>query len=483
MASKAVSIGTHSLAWQEYERVVYDHAAIQLESTDRIIKHRAELERQLAAGSIIYAVNTGYGSDSGRIIAPESIGRVQLNTLRSHAIRLGKPVPEPIGRGMLLIKAQAGAQGLPGITPELVMRLVAMLNSGITPVIYDTGSQSASGDLIPNAQLGLAVIGEGEAWVNGDQRLISDCGMEPYHLGAKEGVSLTNDLSFAAALAFDVVRIAERIVCSADEIAAMSLQALLGFPDAYDARLIEARPHRGALEAASHMRDLLAGSTLTAGPQRRHDPYSLRCVPQVHGAVRQAVANARDAVTVEIAAVGDNPLVFADDPAIISGGNFHGAALALPLDGVCAALAMLAGFSQRRTHHLVNPVLTNGLPDRLAAEPAEQIGLLLANTAAAALVSECASLAAPASVTGIGVDAMEDHVPMAAYAARKAAEVALRARRTLALELLCAAQAVELRGLDGLSPPSAALHKAVRQRVPFLASDRQVDADRLLDLV
>ena len=483
MEAGAVPIGSHPLTWQDYERVVYGRAAVRLETAERVAQHRAELERQLAAGAVIYAVNTGYGADSGRVIPLEAAGRVQLNTLRSHAIRLGRPVPEPIGRGMLLIKAQAGAQGLPGITLELVERLVTMLNAGLTPVVYEAGSQSASGDLIQNGQLGLAVAGEGEVWAGGQRRQAAECGMPPFRPGAKEGVSLTNDLSFSTALAFDVVRAAERLAGRADEIAALSLQALLGFPAAYDARLVAARPHPGAIEVAGHMRGLLAESALIGGAQRRQDPYSLRCVPQVHGAVRQAVAGARAAVTVEIASVADNPLVFAGDQEILSGGNFHGAALALPLDGVCAALAMLAAFSQRRTQLLVSPGLATGLPDRLAAEPAEQLGLLLANTAAAALASECAALAAPASVTGIGVDVMEDHVPMAAFAARKAADVALRTRRVLALELLCAAQAADLRGPDGLSPASAALHRAVRQRVPFLATDLAVDGDLLLDLV
>jgi histidine ammonia-lyase len=481
---ETVGIGSHPLEWDEYVQVVYRGASVSLASRDRISKHRAELERQISAGAIIYGVNTGYGADAGRVIPSGALNRVQLNTIRSHAVELGSPVPEVIGRGMLLLKAQAAAQGLPGIRLELVEHLVSMLNRHLAPVVYDLGSQSASGDLIPNAQLGLAVIGEGDVWQNGKRVRIGDAGLQPLTLEMKEGVSLTNDLSFTTALAFDVVESAQRLVLHADEIAAMSLQAVRGFPDAYDARLVEARPHLGALEVATHMRAILAGSKLVRNSDRRHDPYSFRCVPQVHGAVREAIRHAREAVTVELHSVGDNPIILAEaPPTVVSGGNFHGAPLALPLDGATNAVAVLAGFSQRRTHHLVNPELNAGLPARLAANPSEQLGVVLANTAAAALVSECTTTAAPAAVTGIGVDMMEDHVPMAAMAARKARRVVNLARQVLALELLCASQALDFVGVQDASAPTRQLHEAVRHRVPFFEQDRPISVDALMGLL
>ena len=432
---------------------------------------------------MIYAVNTGYGAEANREIAPEALGRIQLNTVRSHTVSVGEPVAAEIVRGMLLLKAQAYAQGLPGVRVELVERILCMLNGGIHPVVHARGSQSASGDLIPNAHVGLALAGEGLVRV-GDRVVPAREAMPgPFDLAPKEGVTLTNDVSFATAIAFDVLRAAERLIDRCELVAAMTLQAIRGYPDAYDERLIAARPHPGAIASARHMRAMLAGSSLVRDPGRRHDPYSLRCLPQVHGAVRAALAYGRAAVEVEIRSVGDNPLVFAADGDVVSGGNFHGAPLSLPMDALCTAVATLAALSQRRTSHLVDPLPGSRLPPKLARLPDEQLGLLLANTAAASLVSECAVRAAPASVTSIAVDVMEDHVSMAALAAQKAAEAVAAARQVIAIELLCAAQALDYQGVADASAPIQELHRAVRERLPFLNDDRPVDVASLEDLL
>jgi histidine ammonia-lyase len=478
-----VVLGRSPLSSAEYESIVYGGARVALDQNDQVMAHRRELERQVEAGCRIYAVNTGYGSDAGREHPTENLRRIQLNTIRSHAVRVGDPVPCEIVRGMLLIKAQAYVQGPAAVRPMLVDRLIWMLNQGIHPVVYSQGSQSASGDLIPNAQLGLGIIGEGEVCVGGEIRSASEIVPELIELDLKEGVTLTNDVSLATALAFDVVRTGERLVDSAELIAAMTLQAMRGYPDAYDERLVARRPHRGAIASAAHMRALLVGSELVRDPGRRHDPYSLRCLPQVHGAVRDALAYASGAVDVEIRSVGDNPLVFPADKAILSGGNFHGAPIVVVLDALSPALTSLAALAQRRIHHLVNSTFDVGLPKKLAANPDEQLGLLLLNTAAASLVSECAALSMPVSVTSIGIDEMEDHVSMAAVAARKLQQIVVNVRRALAFELLCAAQALDFQRPARATDPVEHLHASVRQRIPFLSEDVPIAISVLEDLV
>lgn len=478
-----VILGRSPLGWLEYESVVYGRAGVVLADGDGVLAHRRELERQVQSGRRIYAVNTGYGSEASREVPTEALKRVQLNTIRSHAIRVGEPVACDIVRGMLLIKAQAYVQGPAAVRPVLVERLIWMLNSSIHPVVYSQGSQSASGDLIPNAQLALGLIGEGEVCVDGLVCRAVDVLPEPLELDLKEGVTLTNDVSLATSIAFDIVRTSERLIERGELIAAMTLQAMRGYPDAYDERLVATRPHPGAIASAGHMRALLAGSELVRDPGRRHDPYSLRCLPQVHGAVRDALAYARSAVEIEIRSIGDNPLVFPEEHDVLSGGNFHGAPIGLAMDALAPAMTSLAALAQRRIHHLVNPIFDVGLPRKLATNPDEQLGLLLTNTAAASLVSECASLSMPASVSSIGIDAMEDHVSMAAVAAQKLQRILVNVRRVLAIELLCAAQGLDFQRPGRASAPVESLHASVRKLIPFLGEDVPVSVSVLEELV
>ena len=481
----AVVLGLAPLSGAEYESVVYAAAPVVLGATDQMLTHRRELERQVAAGRRVYAVTTGYGADAGRTLPATGLRRVQLNTLRSHAVRVGDQVACDVVRGMLLIKAQAYAQGPAAVRPLLVERLVWMLNQDIHPVVHAQGSLSASGDLIPNAQLGLGLIGEGDLCVHGEGEVRPAADIVPGWIepDLKEGVTLTNDVALATALGYDLVRTAERLVDRAELIAAMTLQAMRGYPDAYDERLVATRPHPGAVTSAAHMRALLEGSELVRDDNREHDPYSLRCIPQVHGAVRDALAYARGAVEVEIRSVGDNPLVFPAGHDILSGGNFHGAPIGLVLDALAPAMTTLAALAQRRVHQLVNPVFGVGLPARLAADPSEHLGLLLTNTAASSLVAECAALSMPASVMSMGIDAMEDHVSMAAVAAQKLQQITANVRRVLAIELLCAAQALDFQRPARATPPVEDLHQAVRRRMPFLDEDAAVDLSLLEDLV
>lgn len=476
-------IGEHPLSWGEYEQVVYGDARVELAGADRVDEHRAVLERLVAGGAVVYSVNTGYGAEADRVIPGDLIAQVQLNTLRSHAVGVGEPAPRSIVRGQMLLKAQAYAQGPAGLRREVVDALIAALNSDVYPVVPLRGSQSASGDLIPNAHLGLVLVGEGEVLVAGNRRPGAESGLAPLTPAMKEGVALTNDCAFATALAVDALRAAEQTVDRAEQVAAMTLQAMRGFPEAFDERLIAQRPHPGALETATHVRRLIDGSGLLRAPGRPHDPYSLRCIPQVHGAVRDAITYARGAVEVELRSIGDNPVVMAADAVALSGGNIHGEPIAIPLDTVSLAIAELAALSQRRTHHLVNCPFDIGLPAKLSTHPGEGFGLLMLNTTAAALVSELKANASPASVESIGVDAMEDHVSMAAVAARKAAATVELARTVVAVELACAAQALDFQGPEQASPAARELHREVRELLAFVDSDVPVDVASLRGLV
>jgi len=481
-APSTVVLDGGPLRWDDYEAVVYGGAEVAVGGGDAIERHRAALERQARAGERIYAVNTGYGADAGRVVPIEAAERIQRNTLRSHAVGTGDPAGEAIVRGAMLIKAQAYARGPAAVRREIVDGLLALLNQRIHPVVPLQGSQSASGDLIPNAHIGLALMGEGDVTIDGRRVPAAQAPIAPLRPAMKEGVAVTNDCALAAALGVDLVRAAMHLIDRTEDVAAMTLQALLGHPDAFDERLVAARPHRGALASAARMRSLLHGSVLLRGAQRVHDPYCLRCLPQVHGAVRDALGYARGALEIEISSVGDNPLVFADDGAILSGGNFHGEPLAIPFDTVGIALAELAALSQLRTRQLVGAGSDTGLPANLTRRP-DGFGLLMLNTSAAALVSEARTRARPASLESIGVDAVEDHVSMAAVAARGALAVLDLARRVVAIELACAAQALELRGLDGAAAPAVALHAATRAHVGFLDEDRPLATDELTVLL
>lgn len=457
-------LGSRPLTRRDYEEVVYGGASVSPPDGSRVGFHRAVLDRQLQAGAVIYSVTTGYGAEATQPVAGEALGRMQENTVRSHAIGVGDAVPESVVRGALLLIANAAAQGPPGLRPEVVSAMVELLRSGPLPSVPELGSQSAS-DLIPAAHLALAVLDAGVSFQ------------------AKDG-SIVNNSAFTTALAVEAVRGVERLIDRAEQVAALTLQAVLGHVDAYDERLIRLRPHPGALRSAAHMRELLDGSNLLRGPGRPHDPFSLRCLPQIHGAARDAVTHAADAVEIDIAAVTDNPVVIAEDATVLSGGNFHGLPLALPLDGVGLAVAQIAALSQRRTQHLVNRDLAGMItPVKLTPRPAERLGMLMLPSLAAALVSECRLRTQPASRESIPVDVMEDHVAMSALAARQVLAGTLLARRAVAAELAAAAQALDFHDVQRASPPARALHEQVRERLAFLDEDRPVDVDLVLDLV
>ncbi|HEX5146009.1 MAG TPA: aromatic amino acid ammonia-lyase [Conexibacter sp.] len=477
-----VQLGSAPLTWQEYEAVVYGDASVALAQDAGAAAARATLEERLAAGETVYSVNTGYGAEASLQLPAEKLDRVQVNTLRSMAMSSGEPASEAVVRGAMLLAARAYAQGPPAMGPELLDRFVELLNRRVHPVVPLAGTQSTS-DIVQGAHVGLVLIGEGEAWIDGERRPATDAGLAPIALVPKDGGGVVNNHTFTVALAIDALRSAERFVDQAEQVAAMTLQALGGHPDSYDERLIGLNPHPGALAAAAHMRALLDGSELVRAPGRPHDPFSLRGLPQVHGASRDALAHARAVLEVELGAVTDNPVVV-EGGRIFSSCNFHGAPIALPLDLVAIAVHEVASLSQRRVAQLIDP-LPNvpDVPAKLTPEPNERFGLVQLGNVAAALIGEVAMRTRPVSPDAVTVDVMEDHVTMGALAARKAAEAAALGRRVLAVELACAAQALDFRGVQGASAPARELHAAVRERIAFVDEDRPLRLDLLWELL
>jgi len=457
-------------------------AARQMEAS------RAAVERALAGEAPVYGVSTGFGHLANRRIEPDQVSALQLNLVRSHAAGVGPALPAPSVRALLALRAHALALGRSGVRPAVVERIAALLAHDVLPVVPEWGSVGASGDLAPLSHVALCLVGEGEATVGGRRlpaaEALRAAGMAPLDLTAKEGLALTNGSQLTTAVAALAARRADLLGAAADLAAALSFQALRGIASDFDDRLLRLRPHPGALRTGARLRALLAGSALTtrAGDVRVQDAYSLRAVPQVHGAFRDTWSFVVGVLEVEMNSATDNPLVVGlDDPdgaAILSGANFHGAPVAVAADLLPIAMAQLAVISERRTERLVNPALSGGLPAFLTPEPGLNSGLMVGQYTAAALTSAIKGLSHPASVDSIPTSAgQEDVVSMGPAAALKAAAVADRLADVLAIELVTAAQAADLVGRDRLSPATAAAHARIRRLVAPLAGDRPLAPD------
>jgi histidine ammonia-lyase len=413
---------------------------------------RRRVEEAMAGSKPVYALNTGVGLLANIRLDESEIEAMQVNLIRSHCCGVGSPLDVPIVRGMMLIRANVLAKGLSGIRPIVAERICDLLNHGITPIVPSRGSVGASGDLAPLAHMALALIGEGRAMYEGEILPASVCftraGLTPLVLLGKEGISLLNGTQ--AMLSIGCLRLheLEELFFSAQTTSALSIEALRGTDAAFDARLHEARPHQGQFLSAAHLSALLRGSSIprTHGEGSRiQDAYCLRCIPQVHGAVWDTLLHARKVFEVELNSATDNPLVF--DGAIISGGNFHGAPLALALDFLSIALCQLAGISERRTERLLNPSLNEGLPAFLASSPGLESGLMMAQVTSAALVAELRVLASPASTGSIPTSGnQEDFVSMGMTSALKLDQAVTLARMVIAIELLAATRALDIRG-------------------------------------
>jgi histidine ammonia-lyase len=448
------------------------------------------VEALVARGETAYGINTGFGKLSDVRIGPDDLEALQRNLVRSHACGLGEPLPEDEVRAMLLLRANVLAKGLSGVRPAVVETLAAMLNARVHPVIPARGSVGASGDLAPLAHLALALIGEGDVFFEGRRVAASlaleKAGIEPLRLAAKEGLALLNGTQAMSGVGALSLARALRVVELFDLAGAMSLEALMGTPTAFDARIHAARPHAGQIAAAEHLRSLLEDSEIREshrhGDPRVQDAYCLRCMPQVHGAARGALMHVREVIEIEAGSATDNPLIFSDGAEIVSGGNFHGAPLALALDYAAIALTDLMSMSERRIDRLINPDINEGLPPFLSSHAGVSSGLMIAHVAAAALLNEAKVLAHPASVDSVPTSGgKEDHVSMGMTAALKLRQIVQNAEYALAIELITAAQGLEYR--LPLKPAREVGRAAavVRELVAPLKEDRvlSIDIERL----
>ncbi|HBY63797.1 MAG TPA: histidine ammonia-lyase [Solibacterales bacterium] len=454
---------------------------------------RAAMERsaaviaRLAAGDApIYAVNTGVGLLADRRIPRDQLEQLQVNVVRSHACGVGEPLSREVVRAMMLIRANTLAKGFSGIHPSVADAICALLNAGVTPVVPSRGSVGASGDLAPLAHFALVLIGEGEADFQGERlpgaEALRRAGLSAVRLAPKEGISLLNGTQLMLAIGCLELARAETLAETADVVCALTLDALRGTPRAFDPRIHAARPHAGQAQSAAKLRALLAGSEIRESHiacRRVQDAYSLRCAPQVHGAVRDSLAAARSVFEIELNSATDNPLVFGEE--ILSGGNFHGQPLALQLDALAIALAALGGISERRIDRLVNPALNEDLPPFLARNAGLESGLMMIQVTAASLVAENRVLATPASPGSVTTSGnKEDFVSMGATAGLKLRDVVRNTRDILAMEALAAARALDflapLRTSQPLEDVRARLH-------PLVAADADHSWSRQIALV
>jgi histidine ammonia-lyase len=462
--------------------------ALAAQARERIIAARKVVDARAGGDVPVYGVNTGFGSFAETRVDRHDLAALQVNLVRSHAAGVGEPLPVRAVRASMALRANVLAKGFSGIRLETVEALVTALNRGIHPLVPSRGSVGASGDLAPLAHIALCLIGEGEVW-DGQQRrsaaaALEQASMQPLTLAAKEGLALINGTQVSTAVAAVALAGAQRLARAADVAAALSIDALQGSMRPFDARIHAARPFPGQVTAADNLERLLTGSAINAAHAncgRVQDAYSMRCAPQVHGAARETMSWVRQIVSTEMNAATDNPMVFADDDEIVSGGNFHGAPVSIAADALVIALTQLATISERRSERLVNPALS-GLPAFLTRHGGLQSGLMIAQVTAAALASELKTLAHPASVDTIPTSAnKEDHVSMSMGAALKAERALQPATHVIAVEVLCACQALDLLAPLTTSAPLVRVHAAVRERVPTLVDDRSTARD--LDLI
>ncbi len=488
----SIALTGNDLTFDQLHRVALRGEAVGLASAaiERMNASRAVVDRVVASGTTAYGINTGFGKLASVRISAEQVRMLQVNLVRSHACGVGAPLSEHETRAMMLLRANALAKGFSGVRPLVVDTLCAMLNAGVHPVIPSQGSVGASGDLAPLAHLAQVVIGEGRAMHKGEilegGEAMGCAGITPVALEAKEGLSLLNGTQGMLALLSLALHEADMLVDTADVAAALTLDALRGSPAAFDPRIMHARAYAGAALTARNLAHLNEGSQIRESHRaaekdpRVQDAYSLRCTPQVHGAVRDSLVQAREISSVELNSATDNPLVFvrdAENGDILSGGNFHGQPLAMAADQVAVALATLGGISERRIEQMTNP-LTSMLPAFLTPEPGLNSGFMIAQVTAAALTSENKALATPHSVDSISTSGnQEDYVSMGMSGARRLDRMLKNLRHTIAIELLCACQGIDL--LTPLQTGSLAkkAYDAVRAKSRMVASDRPLAGD------
>ncbi|MFB4162281.1 histidine ammonia-lyase [Alteribacillus sp. JSM 102045] len=475
----------HSLRFSEIKRVLFERETVLAsdKSMEDVKESRKAVEDIVEKESVIYGITTGFGKFSDVLIQKEDVEGLQKNLIYSHACGVGDPFPEIVSRAMLLLRANALLKGYSGVRPLLINRLIDLLNKRIHPVIPQQGSLGASGDLAPLSHLALALIGEGEVFYKRKKvpaiTALKKEGIHPIALSAKEGLALINGTQAMTAMGVLGYLKAEKLAYQAEIIASLTMEGLRGIIDAFDKDIHVARGYQEQAEVADRIRKYLKGSRLTTkqGELRVQDAYSLRCIPQVHGATWQTLHYVKDKLEIEMNAATDNPLIFENGKKVISGGNFHGQPIALAMDFLGIAVAELANISERRIERLVNPHL-NDLPPFLSPEPGLQSGAMIMQYTAASLVSENKTLAHPASVDSIPSSAnQEDHVSMGTIAARHAAKIVENTTRVLAIEAICSMQAAEYRGKDKMAPKTRTFLESGRTVVPFIKTDRMFYKD------
>lgn len=497
----ALHINGNDLSLEAVKEVAVSRRAVLLapDARESVSQARAIVDEIVASNKVAYAITTGVGKLSDVRIVGEQIRELQVNLVRSHAVGVGAPLPVVETRAMMLLRANSLAKGHSGVRAIVIDALCEMLNRGIIPVVPSQGSVGASGDLAPLAHLALSLIGEGECFEESGVRVpsaeaLKRAQIKPLVLESKETISLINGTQAMLAVGTLGLLQAEVLVDSADVIGGLSCDALKGTDTAFDERIHKARPHSGQVKTASNLRKMLEGSQIRESHRdcgRVQDAYSLRCIPQVHGAVRDTLAHCRETFEIEANSAVDNPLVFITNPKtntgdVISGGNFHGEPLAFALDFLAIALSALAGISERRIERLVNPALSEGLPPFLAPGAGLNSGFMMPQVTAAALVSENKVLAHPASVDSITTSGnKEDYVSMGMTAALKLKRVVENTRNVLAIEAMAVAQALDFLAPLKSSKPGQAAHSAIRSVCPTMEKDRVMYNDfvRIADLI
>lgn len=475
-----------SLTIEDLKKICIDDEAIKLseESMRAVAESRQAVNRIVENKKTVYGITTGFGKFSDVLIDPNDVESLQTNLIRSHACGIGEPFSEAVSRAMMVLRLNALLKGYSGVRPKLVELLAELINTRIHPVIPQQGSLGASGDLAPLAHLALVLTGEGKVFgANGEHveagSFLSKYDVEPITLKAKEGLALINGTQAMLAQGVITYIEAEKLAFDSEWIAAMTMEGLEGITDVFYPKLHEVRGHPEQTAVAERMRGWLDGSDLTTrqGEKRVQDAYSIRCIPQVHGASWEALAYVKDKLEKEANAATDNPLIFEGGDVVISGGNFHGQSIALAMDFMKVAMAEMANISERRTERLVNPQL-NDLPPFLSANPGLESGAMIMQYTAASLVSENKTLAHPASVDSIPSSAnQEDHVSMGTIAARHAGSIVQNVRRVLAIESICALEAAEYKGADKMAPALHEKWEAMRKNVPRIEQDRIFSED------
>ncbi|GIN22893.1 histidine ammonia-lyase [Siminovitchia fordii] len=480
-----VILNGNTLTFSEVKKVLYHQEKVHFseESMKRVKESRKAVEKIVSEERVVYGITTGFGKFSDVFIGKEDVEKLQLNLIRSHACGVGDPFPEIVSRAMVLLRANALLKGFSGVRPVVIERLLDLINSDIHPVIPQQGSLGASGDLAPLSHLALVLIGEGEVFYKGKRTSAMDAlmneGICPINLTAKDGLGLINGTQAMTAMGIVAYLEAEKLAYQTELISAVTVEGLRGIIDAFDQDIQVARGYREQVEVAERIRDFLSDSQLTTkqGEIRVQDAYSIRCIPQVHGASWQALNYIKEKLEIEMNAATDNPLVFQNGEKVLSGGNFHGQPIALAMDFLAIAVAELANISERRIERLVNPQL-NDLPPFLSSEPGLQSGAMIMQYVAASLVSENKTLAHPASVDSIPSSAnQEDHVSMGTIASRHSYQIIQNARRVLAIEAICSLQAAEIRGKEKMATITREFLEEAREVVPFIEHDRVFSKD------